>query len=148
MNELEATAARLKVEEGRRTTVYRDGRGYWTVGDGICVDGRVKGAGLTQDMCDALTKIKLEELTTELSHRLPFWPALAPEVRVALRDMAFNLGVGGLITGFPRLMAAVARGERSAAGAACRNSPKWVTEVGPARVESLAKLFEGSATLT
>lgn len=148
MNELEATAARLRIEEGRRTAVYRDGRGYWTVGDGICVDGRVKGAGLTQVMCDALTRLKLEDVDAELRRRLPYWPALAPEARVALRDMAFNLGVNGLLHGFPRMMGALARGERLVAGRECRNSPKWVEDVGAARVESVAQLLEGSTTLT
>lgn len=141
---LERVAERLRQEEGRRTTVYRDSRGYWTVGDGICVDARVRGAGLTGAMCDALTRLSLADRAAELGRRIPFWGTLPCRAQDALLDMSFNLGVDGLM-GFRRMLKALEAGDYATAGRECR-SPRWIAQVGAARVEAIAEDLEGSTT--
>lgn len=141
---LDRVAARLRQEEGRRTTVYKDSRGYWTVGDGICVDARVRGAGLTSAMCDALMSLSLADRAAELARRIPFWAQLNDARQDALLDMSFNLGVDGLM-GFHEMLKALQAGDYARAGRECR-AKRWIAQVGAARVEAIARDIEGSTT--
>jgi len=88
--------ALLSQHEGRIGHVYKDSLGYLTIGVGHLVDER-KGGKLPEHIIDALLDYDMAEHWTELLEKLP-WVQNLDDVRQAvLLDMAFNLGVDGLL---------------------------------------------------
>jgi lysozyme len=80
--------------EGLRKFVYRDSVNKLTIGVGRNLEDR----GITEDEAMFMLKNDIEDFTKQLSDRL-FWFDTAPEeVQIVLIDMAFNMGVGGLLT--------------------------------------------------
>ncbi len=61
----------------------------------------------------------LAAFEADLRQHLPHFDALPDRAKLALLDMAYNLGVMGLVHGYPRLLAAVAAGNWTAAAAEC-----------------------------
>ena len=55
----------------------------------------------------------------KLREALPGYDALPDPVKMALLDMAYNLGLDGLLKGFPRLMRAVESGDWTQAASCC-----------------------------
>jgi len=130
--------ALLSLDEGRVAHVYQDSLGYWTIGVGHLVDRR-KGGKLPEHIIDALLDWDIAEHKKELDAALP-WAATLSEVRYAvLLDMAFNLGVSGLL-GFKNTLASVKAGDYSAAASGMLKS-KWATQVG-VRADRLAKMMK------
>jgi GH24 family phage-related lysozyme (muramidase) len=73
---------------------------------------------------DALLKAVLTGFESELRRHLNGYDAFPESVKMALLDMAYNLGPLGLIKGYPTLIAAVEAGNWSKAAANCfRHGP-------------------------
>lgn len=112
-------------EEGRDPHVYRDSRGYLTIGIGCLVDPKIPSAGL----CDAAITAQFEHDTTTARGLAAEFPGFAElnEVRqAALISMCFQLGSKPL--GWPHFVAALKAGDFSAAAVAGRDSDWWRTE--------------------
>jgi lysozyme len=95
----------LNNDEGRRKSAYSDSRGYLTIGVGRCVDSRLD-CGLSDDEMDFLLRNDIQEVIKECT---PFyWYQIldTDNRRRAILNMAFNLGLHGLLkfTTFLRLL--------------------------------------------
>lgn len=114
----------LTLHEGYRRFPYRDTVGKLTVGIGINLDD----TGLYLDEAEAVLEIRLARVATELERRLP-WIDQLDEVRACvLVDMAYNLGVEGLL-GFKNTLAFVKAGDYNRAANGMKAS-KWYGQVG------------------
>lgn len=131
MTAIDSALPRLKTEEGFRGRVYRDTKGHATIAYGWNLD-----AGITQRVATALLQAQLEEIHDLLS---PFsWYANLDEVRQGVCiDIAFNDGMHALLTGFPRLVAALGRKDWLAAQTECHVQDPELQE----RYATLAKIL-------
>jgi GH24 family phage-related lysozyme (muramidase) len=75
-------------------------------------------------LLDADSSALLMEVVTandaELAPKLPCYAGLPDCVKVALLDMAYNLGCAGLLDGYPKMLAAAAIGDWITMAAQCR----------------------------
>ena len=124
----EKIVAQLKRDEGVVPHAYQDSLGFWTIGVGHLIDQR-KGGKLPDFIVDVLLEHDIEHHGKELFTALPWVKDLDPARQGVLINMAFNLGVNGLL-GFANTLAAIKA--RDFAGAADRMlQSKWASQVGP-----------------
>lgn len=105
----------LKRDEGRRLTAYADTKGVWTCGYGHA--GVAPGTVWTQGQADAQLAADIAATTRDLDAALPWWRTLDPVRQDALANMAFNLGVRGLLA-FHHMLSALQAHDFRAANAA------------------------------
>lgn len=114
----------LTLHEGYRQFPYRDTVGKLTVGIGINLDD----TGLYLDEAQAVLDLRLAKVAVELEKHLP-WVADLDEVRACvLVDMAYNLGISGLL-GFKNTLRFVKEGKYAEASYGMLQS-KWARQVG------------------
>jgi len=124
--------------EGLRLAAYQDSLGYWTIGVGRLIDSR-KGGGISKGEAEYLLDNDMAEVISGLNDALP-WLVYLDDVRQrVLADMAFNLGLPGLLK-FKNTLAAI-KGDDYAAAAAGMLASKWASQVGN-RAKRLAKMME------
>jgi len=116
----------LSLHEGRVPHAYQDSLGYWTIGVGHLIDKR-KGGRLPEHIIDALLDWDAGEKWQELLRRAPWVEDLDDVRQAVLLDMAFNLGVTGLLK-FKNTLKAVRAGDWDAAAAGMMNS-LWAKQV-------------------
>ena len=98
-------ASQLERDEGFVGYAYTDSLGYLTIGFGRLVD-KSKGGGITRDEARYLLKNDISRCAAEVESALP-WTRLLDDARHGvLVNMAFNLGVGGLL-GFRKFLKAL-----------------------------------------
>lgn len=76
---------------------------------------------LSDQAVDSLLLADISAFETQLSLRLPAWMDYPEPVQQALFDMAYNLGIGGLLK-FQRMLAACAAGDWELAATQCHRS--------------------------
>jgi GH24 family phage-related lysozyme (muramidase) len=105
---------------------------------------RIEGAPeLPRPAIDSLLQTVLTGFESELRARIPGYDNLPDGVKMALLDMAYNLGPAGLLNGYPRLIRAVENGAwAQAAAASFRHGP------GAARNQWTQKMFLASVVGT
>lgn len=135
--------------EDYRACVYKDSKGYWTVGIGFLVDDRVPGAGLSRRECDVIVQMRLEELHFQiLPRKIPWIFDLSLPRQAVLVDMAYNMGWPRLL-GFKKMLSALKQAA-SATSPSRRDDfitktvaemldSKWAREDVPNRAARLAK---------
>ena len=89
---------------------------------------------------DSLLLAKLDALDKGLAAGIPGFEALPDPLKMALLDMAFNLGLKGLLDGYPRMLAAVQAGDGATAAAECHRNG-----IGDERNTWTAAQFSGQA---
>ena len=125
--------AQLKRHEGERLTAYKDTVGVLTVGVGHnCKASPVPGVEkigdkITQETSDRLFFQDTHNHETAILKKLPWISELAPSRQAVLFNMAFNLGVAGLLS-FKNTLSLIQQGKYLAASDAMLNS-KWATQV-------------------
>lgn len=127
----------LRRDEGEVLHAYQDSLGFLTIGVGVLIDPR-KGGGITAEESALLLDNRLKAKDAELRARLP-WFAQLDEIRqAALLNMAYQLGVDGLM-GFVKMLAAL-RDQRwhDAEGQALNSL--WARQT-PARARRIARQF-------
>jgi lysozyme len=132
----------LIAAEGKRYSLYKDIRGLDSLGVGHCIAVKpLSDAAVMQILNDDIADARAEVLQS-----LP-WTTSLDSVRMdTLIEMAFNLGIGGLMK-FTDTLAAVKAGAWQAAHDALLNNPHWIAEVGLPRVTRLAnQLLTGTET--
>lgn len=128
----------LLVDEGLRLKPYRCTAGRLTIGVGRNLDDR----GISRAEALMLLGNDITDCWGRLVRQAP-WVAAAPEpVQEALVNMAFNMGVEGLM-GFRRTLALLEEGRYAEAAQEMLRS-RWAGQVG-ARAERLAALVRGAA---
>jgi GH24 family phage-related lysozyme (muramidase) len=88
---------------------------------------------------DALLLADMEQFSAALTARFPAWNGYPEPAQQALFDMAYNLGVGGLLK-FQRLLAACASGDWETAATQCHRGG-----IGDARNQETCALFRQAA---
>jgi len=125
----------LERDEGRRNKPYRDTVGKLTIGIGRNLEDKP----LSEAAITFLFNEDIEEVEKGLDKHLPWWRELSDARQRVLVNMAFNLGVFGLL-GFKNTLAMVKAGNYKGAAAGMLNS-KWARQVGQ-RAFRLSRMME------
>ena len=124
-------AAQLKRDEGVRLTVYQDTRGLPTVGVGhlVCpADLLHVGDRITPERCEALFASDLERTLNDCAREIAGWATCPAPVQEILANMAYNLGIVGLLS-FHTLLHCV-RVQDWAGAARAMECSRWYHQVG------------------
>jgi len=125
----------LMRDEGVVKHVYLDHLGYQTIGAGFLVDKR-KGGGVPDPVIDFWLDYEIEQRRNALKTMLPFFNALGPARQDALINMAYQLGVNGLL-GFNRTLHYLQRGDYELAAKEALDSI-WAKQT-PERAKRIAE---------
>lgn len=128
----------IALHEGRVPYAYQDSLGYWTIGIGHLIDRR-KGGRLPEEIIDALFSHDLHAHAQPLHTALPWLERLDDVRRAVLIDMAFNLGVAGLLS-FRVTLECVRVGAYSEAARNMLRS-RWASQV-KTRAVRLARMMQ------
>lgn len=123
------TLPRVKIEEGFRPYPYKDTTGHLTVGYGLNLD-----SPMPERLASVILQWQLDEVEFTLQS-FPWWQACDPPRQSVLLDMAFNMGLSGLL-GFRMFLAACVAKDWQAAHDEMLKSA-WATQVGE-RAQRLA----------
>ncbi len=126
----------LVADEGLRLHAYADAGGVWTIGVGHTGPEVRAGLSWSREACLQALEADLARAETGLDARLPWWRALCAERQDVLANMAFNLGLEGLLA-FRHTLQAVRAGAYATAAERMLASEPWRSQVG-ARAERLA----------
>lgn len=130
----EAMIAQLRLHEGERLFPYKCTAGRLTIGVGRNLDDR----GITAEESAYLLGNDIDDYWERLEIELPWVHDLDPVRQRVLLDMAFNLGIGGLL-GFKMTLAAI-RGKEYERAAAMMLQSRWATQVGQ-RAKRLSRMM-------
>jgi lysozyme len=132
--------AELRRDEGEVLTAYKDSLGYWTIGVGHLIDPARgadpapfganlarPGASITVNQSSSLLITDIGQKEAQLDHALPWWRDLSDARQRVLLNMAFNLGVNGLLV-FRKMLAAAQVGDYQIAANEMLSS-KWAAQV-------------------
>jgi len=134
---------RLKLDEGLSLTAYPDprtGGSPWTIGYGQTGPGVVEGTTWTQVQADGAILTKVNLLSKQLSNWIPSFDKLSPVRQDVLINIAYNIGLAGLIK-WQITLAAISRYDYVAAADDIRTNKVWSSEVGE-RADRCAQAFE------
>ena len=127
----------LKKHEGLRLKVYRDSLGILTIGYGRNLESR----GITNEEADMMLENDIKWFTTQLQHELPWFDSKPENVKTVMVNMAFNLGVGGLL-GFTHTLSLIENSQYEEAAEAMLKS-LWAKQVGGRAIE-LSELLKNT----
>lgn len=125
----------LKRHEGKRNALYHDSRGVETIGYGH----NLRDRPLSDDAVNAIFDDDIADVMAEVDEQLPWSAALNEPRQWVLYNMAFNLGVAGLLT-FRNALAFIEAGQFTEAAMAMLDS-LWAVQVG-SRATELARQME------
>ena len=134
---LALVTAQIDREESCRLTAYLDTKGIPTIGWGRADPGVHLGMTCTQGEADAWRDAKIQSLIASMAHGLPYWDALSAPRQAVLIEMAYQMGVGGMMA-FHTMLARLHDGDWSGAAAAMLDS-KWARIDSPARARREAE---------
>ncbi|MBV8061446.1 MAG: glycoside hydrolase family protein [Alphaproteobacteria bacterium] len=109
--------AELRADEGEKLTAYLDSLGLWTVGVGHLIDPKrgadpapfgvdLRGGGIiTSAQSAMLLEVDIKHKSEELDEKLPWWRNLTDNRQRVIMNMAFQMGVDGLMKFRHALMA-------------------------------------------
>ena len=124
----------LRRDEGEKLSAYQDHLGFWTIGIGRLIDSR-RGGGISTDESTMLLRNDIARIRVELLQRLPWFVHLDPVRQGVLMNMAFQLGINGLMA-FQDTLGKVQTGDYAVAADKMLQS-KWATQT-PERAKRLA----------
>lgn len=139
--------AQLKRHEGERLTAYLDTVGVLTVGVGHnCKSSPVPGVEkpgdrISQELSDRLFLADVSKHEQGILAKLPWIKSLIPARQAVLFNMAFNLGVAGLLS-FKNTLSLIQQGKYLAASDAMLKS-KWAAQVGRRAYELAEQICTG-----
>lgn len=128
----------IEREEGWREHAYQDHLGFWTIGYGFLVDER-KGGGLPKDIADAWLEKVIADIEESLDREIFWWRTLTEARQRALINMAYQLGVNGLMR-FQNMLAALRDADYATAAKEALDS-KWAEQT-PQRARRMAHMIE------
>jgi lysozyme len=126
----------LIADEGLRLQAYADAGGVWTIGVGHTGPEVRRGLAWPREACLQALEADIARAERGLDQRLAWWRRLEPPRQDVLANMAFNLGVEGLLA-FRHTLEAVQAGAYALAADRMLASEPWRSQVG-LRAERLA----------
>ncbi|MGE5537340.1 MAG: glycoside hydrolase family protein [Gemmatimonas sp.] len=133
--DLAALTAELIRDEGLKLKPYRCTAGRLTIG----VGRNLVDKGITEPEAKDLLANDIVDAADGLDKAVPWWRSLSDARQRALMNMAFNMGIAGLL-GFRRMLGFMAKGDFTSAAAEARAS-KWAAQVG-SRAQRIAQMIE------
>jgi lysozyme len=130
--------SQLLREEGAESCAYQDSLGYWTIGVGRLIDSR-KGGGLSSDEIDFLLENDIKKITEQIHKFLPWVSKLNEPRQAVMLQMAFQMGIRGLL-GFKRTLGSIEDGQFAEAADEMLQS-EWAKQT-PERANRLAQQME------
>ena len=124
----------IKSDEGCVLHAYNDHLGFVTVGYGRLLDKR-RGGGISQTEAEMLLENDIDRKLAELRGKLPWFDKLDDARKGVLLNMAFQLGIAGLLN-FKNTLAKVEAGDYDGAATNMLKS-KWATQT-PNRAKRMA----------
>ncbi len=124
----------LLLDEGLKLKPYRCTAGKLTIGVGRNLDD----VGITRAEALQMLENDIQRTAIELDAKLPWWRSMDEVRQRVILNMAFNLGVPGLL-GFKNTLAAVQAGKYEDAAKGMLAS-RWAGQVG-ARAQRLAQMM-------
>ena len=133
---MEDLKEQLVRHEGLRLTVYDCPAGYKTIGVGRNLEGK----GITEEEALYLLENDINYFTDQLRDNLDWFDDIPEEKQQILVNMAFNLGVAGLMN-FKNMLSAVEEGRWADASTEMLDS-KWAKQVGIRAIELSGAMAE------
>ena len=133
LSPLDTVMSRLKAEEGFRAQPYRDSEGVLTIGYGTNLD-----IGITMREGAYLLSERVHMAEIRFSHDWRPYGDMPHDIQVELIDMAYQLGVTGLL-GFHDMLKNLALGNYEAAAIEALKS-SWAMET-EGRAAEVAEVF-------
>lgn len=127
----------LQRDEGIRLKPYKDSVGKLTIGIGRNLDD----AGITEGEAKTLLVNDLAKVRVRLYGMLPWLSAINPARRAVLENMAFNIGVDGLLA-FKQTISLIRAGDYESAGDEMLKST-WARQVGDRAVRLSKQMKTG-----
>jgi lysozyme len=133
----------LKSDEGWRPYVYRDTEGFQTIGYGFLVDPDKPG-GMPKSIGEMWLTHNVDQLYRAVRRVLPWFDDRPEPVQRALCNMAYQLGLSGLL-GFKNTLLLIERGRYYEAADEALDS-LWAKQT-PGRAKRVAGLIRSAASL-
>ena len=114
---------KLKSHEGFRQFPYKCPAGYLTIGYGRNLETK----GITREEAEILLLNDVKEVEKQLRQKLPFFNKLSSVRKEVLINMAFNLGINGLMK-FKRMLHELEHEDYDKASEEMKDS-KWYHQV-------------------
>jgi len=134
--DLDALTRDLERDEGCVLKPYKDTRGFWTIGYGHKM---TENGGIQAEIAKLILEFDRDKHLEEMYRRMPWIADLDPVRQRVLGNMAFNLGVIGLMQ-FHETLEAVRSGKYELAAKRMLSS-LWADQVG-ARARRLAQMMK------
>ena len=125
--------------EGEVLHAYEDSLGVLTIGVGRMIDKRRNG-GISHEEAMHLLDNDIARVVSELEGKMPRLYRYPERVQTALTDMAFQLGIAGLMK-FRKMIAALEAGDYRTAADEALNS-RWANQT-PSRANEIARMIRG-----
>ena len=126
---MENLKEQLVRHEGLKLTVYDCPAGYQTIGVGRNLEGK----GITEEEAFYLLNNDIDYFTEQLKNNIDWFDEIPEEKQNVLINMAFNLGVSGLLN-FKNMLLAV-KEERWIDASTEMLDSKWAKQVGNRAIE-------------
>lgn len=126
--------SQLREDEGEVLHVYKDSEGYFTIGIGILVDQR-KGGGLLPEESSFIFQNRMRILKGRIRKALPWFEELDEARQGVLLNMAYQMGLDGLLK-FKNTLTAIKTRQWTLASVGMLDS-LWARQT-PERAERLA----------
>lgn len=144
--------AQIKRHEGEKLRAYLCTSGHWTIACGYNLDANplhlsdfeiaeFKKHGITQRISDHLTNLMISQIEIDLSKKLKWFDALDETRQTVLVNMAYNMGINGLL-GFKNTLLAVEHGDFELAAKGMLAS-RWATQVHGRAIELATQMKTG-----
>jgi len=134
---IDALRAQLTIDEGRKSRIYKDTVGKITGG----VGRNLTDVPFSDDEIDLMLTNDINKVCVLLDDKLPWWRNLSDRRQQVLANMAFNLGVNGLL-GFKNTLSVMQAGQYDLAAEGMLTS-KWASQVGNRAIRLAQMMKEG-----
>ncbi len=124
VDDLAKLRTQLIAHEGLKLFVYQDSAGIETIGCGR----NLRDKGISHDEALSLLEHDIADVEAGLTQAYPWFAALDSVRQRAMIDMAFNVGLHGLLKS-PKMLAALSAEDYATAATEMLDGP-WASEVG------------------